>query len=91
MLEDHLDREQIENIEKEIFAENKIQAIKICREYTGWGLKESKNYVEKHINDLIEKDSEKYGHLLKQGRSGCFATIKIFICSAAGIIWMVFS
>ena len=81
MMDGHLTSDQIENIEEEIFAENKIQAIKICREYTGWGLKESKNYVEKHINDLIEKDSEKYGHLLKQWRSGCFAILILFFSS----------
>lgn len=31
---------------KKLLPENKIQAIKLCRELTGWGLKESKKAVE---------------------------------------------
>ena len=85
----HLTSDQIKNIEEEVFAENKIQAIRLCREYTGWGLKESKNYVEKLIDDLIEKDSEKYGHLLKQGRSGCLAVLLLFF-SSVPVIYILF-
>ncbi len=75
MLEEHLNREQIERIDEELNAENKIEAIKIFRDLTGMGLKESKSYVEDHIKDLIERDPEKYGHLLSGGNTGCFAIL----------------
>ena len=86
---DELTKEQIENIEEEIFAENKIQAIRLCREYTGWGLKESKDFVENRIRDLLETDPEKYGHLLSQGRSGCFAVFILLIGSTAGLFSLI--
>jgi len=81
MLNDHLNREQIERIEEELNAENKIEAIKIFRDFTGQGLKESKDSIEGHIKDLIERDPEKYSHLLSQGRSGCFAILILFFSS----------
>ena len=86
---EELTREQIEKIEEEIFAENKIQAIQICREYTGWGLKESKDFVENHIRDLIERDSEKYGHLLKQSGRGCSAAAVFVVALSIGIISLI--
>ncbi|MCK4890050.1 MAG: ribosomal protein L7/L12 [Candidatus Aminicenantes bacterium] len=84
-----LTREQIERIEEELFAENKIEAIKICRDYTGWGLKESKNFVERHIKDLIERDSEKYGHLLKQSGKGCASAAVFLIGLSIGILYRI--
>ncbi|MCK4890293.1 MAG: ribosomal protein L7/L12 [Candidatus Aminicenantes bacterium] len=87
---DQLSREQIEKIEEELFAENKIEAIKICRDYTGWGLKESKNFVERHIKGLIEKDSEKYGHLLSTGGRGCSSVAVFLIGLSIGIFsWIM--
>lgn len=75
MIEDHLNREQIEKIEEELNAENKIQAVKQVREFTGFGLKESKDLVDSHIKRLLEKDPEKYGHLMSRGTSGCFGLL----------------
>lgn len=89
MLEDHLTREQVEKIEEELNAENKIEAIKIFRDFTGLGLKESKDNIEDHINHLIERDPDKYGHLLSQGRSGCFAVFIIFLGSAPGLLSLI--
>jgi len=88
MLEDHLSREQIERIEEELNAENKIDAIKIFREYTGVGLKESKDNIEDHIRNLIERDPEKYGHLLSRGASGCFGIIILFF-TAIPVIYLL--
>ena len=84
-----LTREQIERIEEELFAENKIEAIKICRNFTGWGLKESKNFVDNHIKDLIERDSEKYGHLLTQGGRGCSSAAVFLVGLSIGIFYLI--
>ncbi len=88
MLEDHLNEEQIDRVEEELNAENKIEAIKIFRDFTGLGLKESKDNIEGHIKDLIERDPEKYGHLLSKGSTGCFA-ILIFFFSSIPVIFLL--
>ena len=87
MPEDQLNSEQIERIKEELNAENKIEAIKMCREFTNWGLKESKDYVEKMVEEMIERDPEKYGHLRSAG-SGCLGMF-IFAPLAAGIIYTI--
>ena len=89
MLEENLNKEQIERIEEELNAENKIEAIKIFRDFTGQGLKESKENIEGHIKDLIKIDPEKYSHLLSQGRSGCFAILILFFSSVPIIYILV--
>ncbi len=89
MLEDHLSREEIEKIEEELNAENKIEAIKIFRNFTGLGLKESKDNIEDHIRNLIERDPEKYGHLLSKGSTGCAGVFLIFLGSATGLLLML--
>ena len=89
MLEDHLNREQIERIEEELNAENKIEAIKIFRDFTGQGLKESKDNIENHIKNLIERDPEKFGHLLSQGRSGCLGIVALFLSSVPVIFLLI--
>ena len=73
---------------EELEAENKIGAIKMCREFTGWGLKESKKFVDNYVNDLIERDPEKYGHLMSAGGKGCFGIIALVLFSA-GIITLL--
>ena len=83
MIEDHLSSEQIERIEEELNAENKIQAVKLVREFTGLGLKESKELVDEHIKKLLEKDPEKYGHLMSRGSTGCFGLLLLIFGPAA--------
>jgi len=83
MIEDHLSSEQIEKIEEELNAENKIEAVKQVRELTGLGLKESKDLVDSHIQRLLERDPEKYGHLMSRGSSGCFGVLVLIIGPAA--------
>ncbi len=41
-----LSDDQIQQVQAEIFAGRKISAIKLCREFTGQGLKETKDFVE---------------------------------------------
>ncbi len=86
---DRLTEEQIEKIVEELEAENKIGAIKICREFTGWGLKESKEFVDNYVNDLIERDPEKYSHLLSAGSRGCFGVMAVVGFSLGIIIILV--
>ena len=83
MIEDHLSGEQIQKIEEELNAENKIRAVQQVREFTGLGLKESKDLVDEHIQRLMERDPEKYGHLVSRGSSGCFGVLFLMIAPAA--------
>lgn len=76
---DRLTDEQIEKIMDELGAENKIGAIKLYREFTGVGLKESKGFIDDHISGLIERDPEKYGHLASAGGKGCASIAAVFL------------
>ena len=86
---DRLTDEQIAKILEELEAENKIGAIKMCREFTGWGLKESKKFVDDYVSDLIERDPEKYGHLLSAGGKGCASAAVFLIGLSIGIFYLI--
>ncbi len=70
-MNDHLTVEQTELIKDALLSGNKIKAIKLHREFTGLGLKESKDFVENLILDLIEREPEKYSRLSSLMGSGC--------------------
>lgn len=65
--------QQIESIKQAIFAGQKIEAIKLYREATGLGLKESKEAVEKLESELRATQGERFA---KRGTSaGCFPVV----------------
>jgi Ribosomal protein L7/L12 C-terminal domain len=60
---------------------NKIEAIKIYREATGLGLKESKDAVE-----LIESELRGSGQLPPKTKSGCFALLSLLLIVLYGVL-----
>jgi hypothetical protein len=66
--------EEILKITNSLAQGNKIAAIKIYREATGKGLKESKQFIDQLIPGLIEQDPERFAALTGSG-AGCANTI----------------
>ncbi len=63
-----------------LLAGKKIEAIKLYREASGLGLKESKDAVE-----AVESELRKTG-LLPQKSSGCLSLLLLF----SGLLWFIF-
>jgi ribosomal L7/L12-like protein len=70
-------KEQIRSL---LLQGNKIEAIKIYREATGLGLKESKDAVE-----LIESELRGSGQLPAKTKSGCFALLILILILIYGV------
>ena len=75
-MEDQPSQEQIEAIEAALVSGGKIEAIKVYREATGKGLKESKEFIEALIAKLAEHDPETYGKLTK---GGCASILMVLV------------
>ena len=71
-------KEQVRSI---LLQGNKIEAIKIYREATGLGLKESKDAVE-----LIESELRGSGQLPPKTKSGCFALLGLLLMFFYGVL-----
>ena len=71
-------QEQIEQIGDALASGGKISAIKIYREVTGKGLKDSKEFIDKLVPALIEQNPEKYSKLASQGTGTGCASIILF-------------
>lgn len=56
----------------------KIEAIKIYREATGKGLKDSKDVIDKLCEELVAREPQKYS-ALAANQSGCFSSIFLFL------------
>jgi len=65
-------RQQILNA---LIAGRKIEAIKLYREATGKGLKDAKDFIDR----LVEKLAERQPGLLENRRSGCLPVIALMI------------
>lgn len=66
-----------------IFQGRKIDAIKIHREATGMGLKESKGEVEAIEARLRQSHPEKFALSRPDGGSGCLGAVVLLISTAA--------
>lgn len=78
--------EQIAEITKALADGSKIEAIKVYREATGKGLKESKDFIDTLIPKLLEEDPEKYSNLKLGG--GC-ASVLVFALLLSGVaVWV---
>lgn len=73
---DEVSPEQNEAICQAIYAGRKIEAIKLYREATGKGLKESKEFIEAVTDRLREQSPEKFA--APQGGS-CGATVLLLV------------
>ncbi len=73
--------QQWEQIEAELYAGRKIQAIKLLREATGCDLVNAKQTVEDHEAALRERDPEKF----KTSGGGCGSTALLLTGAALAI------
>ncbi len=76
MSDPELKPEDILEITSALAQGSKIAAIKIYREATGKGLKESKQFVDQLIPGLIEQDPERFAALTDSG-IGCLQIVLI--------------
>ncbi|UUO07515.1 ribosomal protein L7/L12 [Blastopirellula sp. J2-11] len=77
--------QQLDEIKRLIKARQKIQAIKLLREETGRGLKDSKEMVER-----IEQQMVADGELDKAGSVGCSGMILLAATTiGAGTAWLL--
>jgi hypothetical protein len=68
-----------QQIAEAIFAERKIEAIKLYRQATGQGLAEAKEFIEKLTEELREKSPEKFKPLSSGSAAGCGSSALIFL------------
>ena len=79
-MDERLSQQSIEAIEQAIADGSKIEAIKIYREASGRGLKESKEFIEDLIPTLKEHDPEKYSkvsHSAISPKKGCASVLVV--------------
>jgi Ribosomal protein L7/L12 C-terminal domain len=82
-----LSDEQIKTLEASIFQGRKIEAIKLCRELTGLGLKEAKDTVEELDRSLRAASPEKFA-ASPQGK-GCVGVLVVgLLCSGLVTYWL---
>ncbi|ENX12629.1 hypothetical protein F895_03006 [Acinetobacter sp. CIP 64.2] len=65
-----------------------IDAIKITREKTGLGLKESKDLIDQYLQDHPQEQAQIQEQLVQRSRSGMKVLILIFLILAA-VVWFV--
>ncbi len=77
---------QTEEIATALAAGQKIQAIKLYREYTGTGLKEAKDFVEALEPTLRKEDPERFAPQKAQGK-GCAAMLAVLVVGSLAL-WL---
>ncbi|WP_109440809.1 ribosomal protein L7/L12 [Acinetobacter haemolyticus] len=65
-----------------------IQAIKITREKTGLGLKESKDLIDQYLNEHPQEQTRIQEQLTQRSRSGLKVFVLIFLVLVV-LIWFV--
>jgi ribosomal protein L7/L12 len=76
--------EQIDQIGSALAAGKKIEAIKLYRETTGEGLKESKEFVEALQERLSAEDPERFAAVQAKG-SGCATSMVVIASGLIGV------
>ena len=77
--------EQWEQIQAELFAGRKIQAIKLYREVAGCGLAEAKEAMEAYAAKLYQQAPERFTTDPSK-KSGCAGMILLFLLLAAATV-----
>lgn len=81
--------EKISELSELLFRGRKIEAIKLYRELTGLGLKESKEGVEELEVLLRKQTPEKFS---APPAKGCFGAAAVFcLCAGAVVCWVAFA
>lgn len=86
-MSEHINNDHVQQIAEALARGSKIEAIKIYRESTGKGLKESKDFIDTLIPKLITEDPEKYSKL--SAGSGCASAILLCAGVSGAITWLV--
>ena len=76
--------EIIEKLTEALLAGRKIEAIKQCRELTGLGLNEAKEYVEKIETDLRKENPDAFPE-----KKGCASVLMFGFISTATAVWAI--
>jgi ribosomal protein L7/L12 len=81
---------QTEQIEAALATGEKITAIKLYRDFTGTGLKESKDAIDRLAAELFRRDPATYAKLAP-GRAGCASVVAVgFVLAASALaVWML--
>ena len=82
--------EQWTQIENALAADKKLDAIRMYRLWTGLGLKESKDIIDKHHAELSRLDPQRFPEPVK---SGCSVRVGIFLLMMMGLgaSWALFT
>lgn len=75
--------EQRQEILNAIKQRRKIEAIKLHREATGDGLKESKEFIEELTAQLMEEDPDSF----QPAKAGCGAAMILFAAGVVSLFW----
>lgn len=82
-----LSSEQVEQLQKTVAEGRKIDAIKQAREWTGWGLKEAKDFVEGLVaEEPTDGDPRAHRTQAPTKRSGCMTVLALGIVGAVGLV-----
>ena len=85
---DELTQEQLDRISAELEAGYKVKATDIYRKATGKGLREAKYFIDDVVEEMIERDPERYAHLASEPRmSGCVEIIIAALILGAVLVW----
>lgn len=87
MTED-LSKAEQDKIEEALAAGRKIDAVKLYREATGKGLKESKEAVEALGKELSARDPERFEKAVVSQKSGCVSMLMCCVAIAAAVLML---
>ena len=79
-----LNDETRDQIMSAIKARRKIEAIKIYREATGVGLKDSKEFIEELTDQLVKQDPDSF----QPAGVGCSTAVLLFGLISVGAVWI---
>lgn len=83
-MSDTLPDDVVDSIRSALFAGQKIQAIKLHREATGYGLKESKDVIDAIEAELRSREPEKF--TAPPGGRGCAGVVLVIVGVATAVI-----
>lgn len=86
---DQLTPQEVEEITNALAAGNKIEAIKVYRSATGKGLKESKDFIDALLPQLMAQDPERFARAREGQATGCGAKVLLMLSGAGFIVWLV--
>ncbi|MEY4489016.1 MAG: hypothetical protein RIQ79_1524 [Verrucomicrobiota bacterium] len=82
-----LSDEQTKTLAASLFQGRKIEAVKLCREFTGLGLKEAKDAVEELERSLRAASPEKFT-ASAQGKGCVGVLVAGLLCSGLAAYWL---